>query len=36
MSIEIEENTTNVKRTIVIQLEAGDYFDYVTITQSAN
>lgn len=35
LSIEIEENTTNVERTMVIQLEAGDYFDYVTITQSA-
>ena len=31
--IKVEANPKNVKRIISIGLEAGDYFDYVTITQ---
>jgi len=31
--IKVDENPESIKRTIIVCLEAGDYFDYVTITQ---
>jgi len=34
--IELEENQTSAERIVVVELEAGDYFDRVIITQSAN
>jgi len=34
LSIKLNENTTGKKRTMVIGLEAGDYFDSITINQS--
>jgi hypothetical protein len=33
--IKVEANPKNVKRIITVGLEAGDYFDYVTITQKS-
>lgn len=33
--IKVDENTTHEVRVIKVQLEAGDYFDRVTITQKA-
>jgi hypothetical protein len=33
--IKIEANPKNVKRIITVGFEAGDYFDYVTITQKS-
>ena len=33
--IKADENPNNVKRIIKVELEAGDYFDGVTITQAA-
>lgn len=33
--IRLEANPLSVQRTIVVDLEAGDYFDRVTITQEA-
>ncbi len=33
--IKLDENPLNVKRIMTIGLEAGDYFDRVTITQNA-
>jgi hypothetical protein len=35
LHIAIDENLTNAERKIVIGLEAGDYFDWVTIIQAA-
>jgi hypothetical protein len=34
--IKVEANPNNVKRIISVELEAGDYFDRVTVTQKAN
>lgn len=34
--VKISENTSSSPRIMSITLEAGDYFDYVTITQSGN
>lgn len=34
--IKVEANPSNVKRIISIGLEAGDYFDRVTVTQKSN
>lgn len=34
--IEIDENLSNTERTIIVTLEAGNYFDNVIIKQSAN
>ena len=34
--IKVEANPNNVKRIITVGLEAGDYFDKVTITQKSN
>ncbi len=31
--VKLNENTSGVERKLVISLEAGDYFDYVAITQ---
>jgi hypothetical protein len=33
--IKVEENTLNVPRVISVELQAGDYFDRVTITQKS-
>lgn len=33
--VEIDENISNTERTIIVELEAGNYFDRVIITQSA-
>ena len=32
--IKLEPNTHNTKRIVIVELEAGDYFDRVTITQN--
>jgi uncharacterized lipoprotein YehR (DUF1307 family) len=32
--IKLEPNPLNLKRTVIFELEAGDYFDRVTITQN--
>jgi hypothetical protein len=32
--IKLEPNTLSTKRVVIIELEAGDYFDRVTITQN--
>jgi hypothetical protein len=34
--IKLEPNLLSVKRTVIFELEAGDYFDRVTITQDPN
>jgi hypothetical protein len=34
--IKLEPNPLNLKRTVIFELEAGDYFDRVTITQNPN
>ena len=34
--IKLYENSTNKKRGMSITLEAGDYFDYINITQAAD
>jgi hypothetical protein len=34
--IKAEANPNNAKRVIIVGLEAGDYFDRVTVTQNAN
>lgn len=34
--VKAQENTTGEERTIRVGLEAGDYFDSVTVTQAAN
>ena len=34
--IKVEANPNNVKRIITVGLEAGDYFDRVTVTQKSN
>jgi hypothetical protein len=34
--IKVDENPANVQRLITVGLEAGDYFDKVTITQKPN
>lgn len=34
--IKVEANPNNVKRVISVGLEAGDYFDRVTVTQKSN
>jgi hypothetical protein len=34
--IKINENNSGIERLLCITLEAGDYFDYVTINQAAN
>lgn len=34
--IKVEANPNNVKRIISVGLEAGDYFDRVTVTQKSN
>ncbi|MDP4240687.1 MAG: hypothetical protein Q8904_14585 [Bacteroidota bacterium] len=31
--IKVDKNTQSINRTITVCLEAGDYFDYVTVTQ---
>jgi len=33
--IEVDENQSNAERKIVVELEAGDYFDRITITQAS-
>ena len=33
--VKVDENPLNEKRIILVELEAGDYFDSVTITQKA-
>jgi hypothetical protein len=34
--IKLEPNPLSLKRTVIFELEAGDYFDRVTITQNPN
>ena len=34
--IKLEPNSNSFKRTVIFELEAGDYFDKVTITQNPN
>ncbi len=34
--VKINKNNSGIKRIMSIYIEAGDYFDYVTITQDAN
>jgi hypothetical protein len=34
--IKLEPNNLNQKRTVIFELESGDYFDRVTITQDLN
>jgi hypothetical protein len=34
--IKLEPNPLNLKRIVIFELEAGDYFDRVTITQNPN
>ena len=36
LSIKVDANPQKTKRIISIEFEAGDYFDYVTITQKSN
>lgn len=33
--IKVDKNTQSITRTIMVCLEAGDYFDYVTVIQKA-
>lgn len=34
--VKVNENPLQVQRVIIVELEAGDYFDSVTITQNLN
>lgn len=36
LSVEIQPNDTGVARSLVINIEAGNYFDYISVYQEAN